>query len=289
MEHINKNAAMTVDVEDYFQVAAFDDVIPLEKWESYELRAADITLRMAEKFQQRGIKATFFILGWVAEKAPDMVPKLVDMGHEIASHGYWHQKADRQDPSTFFQDISAAKQLLEKQSGKAVLGYRAPSFSMGSHTPSHFDALAKAGYRYSSSTYPIKHDHYGDPSLPTSPYLMNTSCGELWEFPQSTISMKGKRLPVGGGGYFRLLPWKLYEKAISRYFDNSRAPYVFYFHPWECDPQQPRIKNASAKSRFRHYVNLNKMESKIDKLISRDDINWNTMASYFNAYQAGGE
>lgn len=276
-----RRAAMTVDVEDYFQVAAFDKIIPVTDWENYQLRAPHVTLRLAERFADRGIKATFFVLGWVAERSPSLVPTLQTMGHEIASHGYWHQKADRMDPETFYRDVLSAKRILEEQSGEAVLGYRAPSFSMGKHTQAHFDMLTEAGYAYSSSTYPVAHDHYGDPSLPIAPHCIDTENGPLWELPQSTIVLRGRQVPVGGGGYFRLLPWSLSRRAVSQFFTQRDFPYIFYCHPWECDPEQPRIPNAPLKSRFRHYVNLKKMEKKIYQLCALDGVQWETMRDIY--------
>lgn len=285
--HKVKEAIMTVDVEDYFQVAAFDNVIDVKNWDNYPLRATDVTRRLAAHFTEKGIRATFFLLGWVAEKDPGLVPALVEMGHEIASHGYWHQKADRQDPATFFQDVDAAKKCLEDQAGHAVIGYRAPSFSMGKHTPAHFSQLVKAGYHYSSSTYPISHDHYGDPTLPTHPHAIDTEDGTLMEFPQSTIMLGRRRLPIGGGGYFRLCPWSIYKKGIQTYWEQAESPYIFYFHPWECDPEQPRIANASLKSRFRHYINLSRMESKIHQLTALPDVTWISMQDAWMARNKG--
>lgn len=267
---------MSVDVEDYYQVAAFDKVISTEQWGSFESRVARSTGRVLEIFEKRGVKATFFTLGCVAEQNPQIVSDIVSAGHELASHGFAHQKADRQTREEFFEDITRAKELLENISGKQIVGYRAPSFSISEKNEWAFDELKRAGHLYSSSTYPVVHDHYGTPNWPKTPYFPVEG---LLELPQATIEKLGRTLPVGGGGYFRLFPYQLSKYFIKQFQQNNDHPYIFYFHPWEIDAGQPVIKGAGAKSQFRHRVNLSKMDSKIDAL-SRD-FEWTSIADAF--------
>lgn len=272
---INKKV-MTVDVEDYFQVAAFKDVIEPKDWDDYALRVADNTRKILAIFDENNVKATFFILGWVAERAPELVELIASKGHEIASHGYAHQKVFEQTPEQFRADLVKAKEILERISGQEVVGYRAPSFSIDKRCVWAFDILKETGHLYSSSTYPVVHDHYGTPDWPISAY--KTESG-LLEVPQSTIDIKGRRIPIGGGGYFRLFP-QILNNALLKEFDNQREqPYIFYFHPWEIDPGQPRIDGAPLKSKFRHYVNLSRMENKIRALCGLHE--WQTMKDVF--------
>lgn len=259
----NRLKAMTVDVEDYFQVAAFDKQIHPEQWGNYPLRVEANTHRILDLFAQTGAKATFFTLGWVAERVPALIQRIVQEGHELASHGYGHQKAFLQSRKEFESDVKSSKYLLEDISGHAVLGYRAPSFSIDKRNEWAFDVLKEAGYLYSSSTYPIAHDHYGTPDWPVAPYQLSNG---LWELPQATIDKWGRRIPVGGGGYFRLFPLALSNHLIRKFHEQHGHPYIFYFHPWEIDPLQPRIAQSSMKSAFRHYVNLSRMEGKIRAL-----------------------
>jgi polysaccharide deacetylase family protein (PEP-CTERM system associated) len=266
-----QNKIMTVDVEDYFQVAAFKDNIPVDKWDNYEYRAGERTRELLDVFSRHGVKATFFVLGWVAKKDPELIRRIVSEGHELASHGYWHQKAFEITRAEFKKDITIAKDVLEDISGERVIGYRAPSFSIDKRNEWAFDELASAGYLYSSSTYAVAHDHYGTPDWPTEPYKLDNG---LLELPQATIDIAGRRIPVGGGGYFRLLPLSLSKLFINQYEKQHNAPYIFYFHPWEIDHEQPRINDASMKSRFRHYVNLKRMKSKISAI--SEAYNWTT-------------
>tara|TARA_Y100000310_G_scaffold126785_1_gene125789 strand:- start:2166 stop:2999 length:834 start_codon:yes stop_codon:yes gene_type:complete len=272
---VNKKI-MTVDVEDYYQVAAFKDIITPSQWDEFPSRVAENTNKILDFFEENNVKATFFILGCVAEKEPELVKRIDALGHEVASHGYGHQKVFEQTPEEFKEDLVKAKRILESITGKAVLGYRAPSFSIDKRCEWAFDILKETGHVYSSSTYPVVHDHYGTPDWPIEAY--ETKSG-LLEIPQSTIDFRGKRLPIGGGGYFRLFP-QLLNKFLLSQFDKQRTqPYVFYFHPWEIDPEQPRIDKAPLKSKFRHYVNLSRMESKIKDLCKSHE--WQTMKETF--------
>lgn len=275
--------AMTVDVEDYFQVAAFENQVKVDDWGKFNLRSGDNTRKLLEMFSKHNVTSTFFMLGCVAERDPQLVKDIVAGGHELASHGYWHQKAFRQTPDAFFNDVDASKKLLEDLAGVEVKGYRAPSFSIDKRNEWAFDMLKKAGYTYSSSTYAVAHDHYGTPDWPTKPYMLDNG---LWELPQATIEKFGKRLPVGGGGYFRLFPLQLSQWFISQFHEQHDHPYIFYFHPWEIDPEQPKIDGASAKSRFRHYVNLGKMEKKIESLCRSRE--WGSIAETFDLPSLAG-
>jgi peptidoglycan-N-acetylglucosamine deacetylase len=256
-------AAMTIDIEEHFQVAAFDSLITPNEWDAMESRVVQSTMAALDVFERTSTQATFFILGWVAKRHPELVKRIVSMGHEVASHGFYHQKASGQTPEAFLADVRDAKALLEDLTGQAVHGYRAPSFSINQQNAWAFEALKEAGHRYSSSTYPVKHDHYGSFGWPTSPFA---PIDGLWELPQATVDMFGRRLPVGGGGYFRLFPYALSKALVNRFEQAHDHPYIFYFHPWEIDPEQPRIDGAGMKSKFRHYVNLGRMQGKVQAL-----------------------
>lgn len=271
-----KKFAMTVDVEEYFQVAAFDGVIDHQQWGTMKGRVAESTMKVLDIFSQNDVKATFFVLGIVARKHPELIKEIITRGHELASHGTNHQKADTQDYDVFYKDVKDAKSLLEDIGGREVIGYRAPSFSINNSNKWAFDALLEAGYIYSSSTYPVKHDHYGVPDWPRVPYQLENG---LIELPQSTVDMFGRMLPVGGGGYFRLAPYQLSRYFIKKFSSINESSYIFYFHPWEIDPGQPIVKGASLKSQFRHRVNLSRMERKIIQLSK--DFEWTTMRDAF--------
>lgn len=262
---------MSVDVEDYFQVAAFAERIPREDWERWPCRVEANVERILALFEDHGVKATFFTLGWVAERYPGLVRRISDNGHELASHGYGHQRASEMSRAAFRQDITRAKALLEDIAGVAVRGYRAPSFSIGHANLWALDELAAAGYAYSSSIYPIAHDHYGMPQAPRFPYRPER-CPQLLELPPTTVKLAGRNLPAAGGGFFRLLPYGISRRLIERVNRVEGQPCMFYFHPWELDPGQPRVAGASAKSRFRHYVNLQRMEGKLRRLLR--DFRW---------------
>ena len=268
--------ALSVDVEDYFQVSALAPVIDRASWEQRECRVVRNVERLLDLFAERGAHATFFTLGWVAERYPALVRRIVADGHELASHGYAHLRASDQTRDEFQQDVRRAKALLEDLSGHRVQGYRAPSFSIGESNPWAFDVLLDAGHRYSSSVYPMRHDHYGSPDSPRFPYDARPG---LREIPVTTTRMLGRNLPAGGGGYFRLAPYRLSRWAIRRVNAIDRQPAIFYMHPWEIDPGQPRIPGTCLKTRFRHYVNLDKTQSRLDRLLR--DFRWGRVDDVF--------
>ena len=269
---------MTIDVEDYFQVSAFASHIARESWDHMPCRVERNVDAILEILDERRAQATFFTLGWMAERYRDMVRNIVAQGHELASHGYAHQRATDQSPQEFYQDITRAKSLLEDIGGVAVQGYRAPSFSIGRTNLWAQSTLKKAGYRYSSSVYPIRHDHYGMPDAPRFAFYPEGADG-LLELPVTTVSLFNRNLPAGGGGYFRLLPYSVSRWCLRRVNTVDRQPCIFYFHPWEIDPGQPRQKNISVKTRFRHYVNLSSMERRIRALCK--DFHWDRIDRLF--------
>lgn len=268
--------ALTIDVEDYFQVSAFAPHIKRSDWNSSECRVTGNVERILELLDNRQIKATFFTLGWVAERYPGIVRRIVKDGHELASHGYSHERASDQEEEVFFSDIWRAKCILEDLSGVEVKGYRAPSFSIGVNNLWAFDCLARAGYSYSSSIYPIRHDHYGMPDAPRFTHDVNS---KLVEIPVTTVRVFNRNFPSSGGGYFRLLPYALSRWMLSRVNKIDKKPAIFYFHPWEIDLNQPRIGGISSKTRFRHYVNIAKMEAKLERLLK--DFKWGRMDEVF--------
>ena len=270
--------AMTCDVEDYFQVSAFAPYIDRASWPARECRVEANMDRILALFERTGVRATFFTLGWIAERYPNVVKRIVAGGHELASHGYGHLRDSDQTRAEFDNDIRSAKALLEDIGGQEVLGYRAPSFSIGRDNLWALDALLEAGYRYSSSIYPVQHDHYGMPEAPRFAFYPNGTDG-LLEVPISTVQMMGRNLPVGGGGYFRLLPYALSRWMMAKVNQDDRQPALFYFHPWEIDTEQPRPEGVGAKSRFRHYVNIERMESRIEALAR--DFAWDRMDRIF--------
>ncbi|PIX95822.1 MAG: polysaccharide deacetylase family protein [Hydrogenophilales bacterium CG_4_9_14_3_um_filter_63_34] len=262
---------MSVDVEDYFQVGAFEHTIARETWERWPCRVEANIERILALFARHDLRATFFTLGWIAERYPGVVRAIVAGGHELASHGHGHQRVHDLSPAAFREDVMRARKLLEDLSGMAVAGYRAPSFSIGRANLWALDVLAEAGYQYSSSIYPIAHDHYGSPEAPRFPYRPE-SCPALLEMPPTTVLLAGRNLPAAGGGYFRLLPYAASRWLIGRVNRLEGRPTMFYFHPWEVDPAQPRVAGAPLKSRLRHYVNLDRMEDKLDRLCN--DFRW---------------
>lgn len=275
---------MTVDVEDYFQVSAFEGTIDYRDWEHLPCRVEDNTNRILDLFAENGVYATFFMLGWVAERYPRLVRRIVESGHELASHGYSHVRVTQQQPHDFSDDISRTKALLEDIAGCEVLGYRAASYSIVAKTLWAHDLLQEAGYRYSSSIYPIRHDLYGIPDAPRFAYRHREQ--GLLEIPITTVSLFNTNLPCGGGGYFRLLPYRLSRWAMNRVIHKDGESCVFYFHPWEIDPQQPRQAGIGWKTRFRHYLNLGRMQSRIERLLA--DFNWDRMDRiYLGAGKAG--
>ena len=269
--------ALTVDVEDYFQVSAMAPHIARDSWDAQPCRVERNVQRLLMLFAQHRAHATFFTLGWVAERYPQLVRDIVAGGHELASHGYGHLRASEQSPADFTQDVRRAKALLEDIGGRVVQGYRAPSFSIGHGNPWAFDVLLQAGYRYSSSVYPVQHDHYGMPDAPRFPYAARPG---LTEIPITTTRMLGRNLPAGGGGYFRLAPYKLSRWALRRVNAIDRRPAIFYMHPWEIDPGQPRVAGTNLKTRFRHYVNLSRTEARLGRLLS--DFKWGRVDEVFD-------
>jgi polysaccharide deacetylase family protein (PEP-CTERM system associated) len=270
--------ALTIDVEDYFQVSAFAPYIRRNEWDSRECRVERNVDRILEMLATQGTHATFFTLGWVAERYPQLIHRIVAGGHELASHGYGHQRASDLSPAEFLEDVSRAKKILEDLGGAPVLGYRAPSFSIGTGNLWAFDSLAQAGYRYSSSVYPIKHDHYGMPDSPRFAYKLPSG---LIEVPVTTVRMGQRNLPSSGGGYFRLLPYPVSRWLLRRVNREDRQAAVFYFHPWEIDAGQPRVAGIDAKTRFRHYVNIPRMEGRLQQLLA--DFRWGRMDQIFLA------
>lgn len=273
--------ALTVDVEDYFQVSALASAIRREDWNSIPCRVErnmDLLFRI---FSENDARATFFVLGWIAERYPQMVKRIVAEGHELASHGYGHLRATDQTPEEFLIDIRSAKRILEDISCVEVRGYRAPSFSIGESNPWAFDCLLEAGYAYSSSIYPVRHDHYGVPDAPRFPYWSRNG---LLEIPITTVHALGRNYPAGGGGYFRLLPYALSKMAIAKVNRDDRNPAIFYMHPWEVDPGQPRVPGTSLKTRFRHYVNLSRTEARLRQLTT--DFHWDRVDCAFAKYLA---
>lgn len=270
--------AMTVDVEDYFQVSAFAAHIPRESWESIPCRVERNIDRILILLDEKQTKATFFTLGWIAERYPAMVKRIVSNGHELASHGWAHQRVSDQKPPEFLDDIVRSKALLEDISGQKILGYRAPSFSIGNDTLWALDLLEEAGYRYSSSIYPIQHDHYGMPNAPRFAFYPKNN-GGLLELPVTTVRLFKRNIPAGGGGYFRLWPYTFSHWLLQRVNHLEKHSAIFYFHPWEIDYEQPRQKGINAKTRFRHYFNLRHMEKRV-KALTRD-FSWDRMDRIF--------
>lgn len=268
--------AMTIDVEDYFQVSAFSPYIRRDTWDSRPCRVERNVGRILEMLARHETRATFFTLAWIAERFPQVVRDIVANGHELASHGYGHQRASELSPEAFRRDVRSAKDILEQLGGVAVKGYRAPSFSIGKQNLWAFDELLDAGYAYSSSVYPIAHDHYGMPDSPRFAYEVRPG---LLEVPISTCKLMDRNLPSSGGGYFRLLPYAASRWLISRVNRDDQAAAVFYFHPWEIDVDQPRVPGIDLKTRFRHYVNIGKTEQRIDRLLA--DFSWGRMDDIF--------
>lgn len=268
--------ALTIDVEDYFQVSALAPYIPRESWEGIACRVEANVERILALLQEKQVHATFFTLGWIAERYPALVKRIVAAGHELASHGYGHLRASDQSRAEFLQDIVRAKSLLEDLAGVAVQGYRAPSFSIGAGNLWALDCLEEAGYRYSSSIYPVAHDHYGMPD--SSRFVFQPRPG-LLEIPPTTVRWAGRNWPASGGGWFRLLPYALSRRLIEHVNQHDGQSAVFYFHPWEIDAGQPRVPGVSLKTRFRHYVNLEHMAGKIERLVG--DFAWDRMDRIF--------
>jgi polysaccharide deacetylase family protein (PEP-CTERM system associated) len=259
--------ALTVDVEDYFHVSAFADTISRSEWDARPLRVENNTRRLLDLFGRTDVKATFFVLGWVAERLPSLVGDIAAHGHEVACHGYSHQLVYNQTPQVFRDETHRARDLLEDIVQHPVRGYRAASYSITAQSRWALDILAEAGFTYDSSIFPVHHDRYGIPGTPQHPYTLDTPAGhKLVEFPLSTVNLLGMRLPIAGGGYFRLYPYAFSRFGLGQ-INRGGRPFIFYLHPWEVDPQQPRVR-AGRLSRFRHYNNLHRCEARLQRLLA---------------------
>lgn len=287
--------ALTIDVEDYFQIYAFSKSVRFKDWPLYECRVERNTNKILNILAEWGVRGTFFILGWVAEKYPQLVREIAEQGHEIASHGYSHELVRNQTPEEFRLDVAKTKEILENVTGREILGYRASTYSITKETSWALRILAEEGYRYDSSIFPVLHDVYGFPEAPRFPFRVNFNDmqkyskslsllkgrewdegHDFWEFPVSTVRFLGRNIPVSGGGYFRLFPYWFIKKSLSSINETEKRPFVFYLHPWEFDPEQPRVKGVPLKSKFRTYLNLQKVECRFGKLLH--DFKFDTMA-----------
>ncbi|ABI59156.1 XrtA system polysaccharide deacetylase [Nitrosomonas eutropha] len=270
--------ALTIDVEDYFQVSAFAQYIPRSSWDNLPCRVERNIDRILMVLDEHKIKATFFTLGWIAERYPSMVKRIVENGHELASHGYAHHRVTELSRKQFYDDITRSKALLEDIGNQSVWGYRAPSFSIRGDNLWALECLEEAGYRYSSSVYPVKHDHYGMPDAPRFAFNPENAPG-LLELPVTTVRLFGRNFPAGGGGYFRLFPYAISRWFLQRVNMIDLQPAIFYFHPWEIDPDQPRQTGINFKTHFRHYLNLGRMEKRLNALTQHFE--WGRMDQIF--------
>ena len=288
--------ALTIDVEDYFQVHAFSNVIKYESWDNYKCRIEDNTCRLLEILNefpktsplksQNSVKATFFILGWIAERYPHLIKEISLQGHEIASHGYNHKVIYHQTKEEFRNDIRKSKAILEDITGIEIIGYRAPSYSITNKSRWAFEVLIEEGFEYDSSIFPVRHDFYGMPNAPRFPFIVSLNGNSSFEFsmvnhesgtglnsksiiefPTSTIRILGQNLPISGGGYFRLFPFHFTKRSLMKINRQEKKPFMFYIHPWELDPEQPKIRGTGFRSKFRHYNNLDKTEMRFKKLL----------------------
>jgi len=276
--------AMSIDVEDYFHVAALSGVIRPDQWDTLPSRVERNTERLLALFEKHQVKATFFVLGWVAERFPALIRKLSDHGHEIASHGYSHQLIYSQTQDVFREETLRSKALLEDITGKVVEGYRAASYSITRESLWALDILSEAGFTWDSSIFPIRHDRYGIPGSPSAPYSIETSSGAvIREFPLTTAHIMGLSIPAAGGGYFRQFPYPVFSYLFRNASGFGARPQMFYLHPWEIDPEQPRYNNASWFSRFRHYTNLDKCHDRLERLL--EDFRFGTVSESYNAYE----
>jgi len=268
---------MTVDVEDYFQVSAFENHVCRTTWLDFDRRVESNTDRILELFDEKSVKGTFFTLGWIAERHPEMVRRIVENGHELASHGWDHRRVTSQEPKDFRNDVVKTRVLLEDVSGRVVKGYRAASYSIGAENLWALDVLADAGYEYSSSIVPIRHDHYGMPDAPR--FAFRAAENRILEIPISTIPIMKRNINCGGGGWFRFFPYAFTRWALKQVNEREQSACIFYFHPWEIDEHQPKIDDLGHKTRFRHYINLHKTHSRLEQLL--DDFSWGRMDEIF--------
>ena len=271
--------AMTVDVEDYFQVSAFDNVVSRARWDTFESRVSDNTDRLLELFNRANVRSTFFVLGWVAERFPALVRRIADLGHEVASHGYNHQLVYTLTPRQFRDDVRASKAVIEDAAGVRVVGYRAPSYSVIESSLWALDVLIEEGFVYDSSIFPIHHDRYGIPDSPRHPYVLWRDGGSILEVPGSTVRLGRVNLPIGGGGYFRHFPYAWTKWGIDRVNRIERQPVTFYTHPWELDPDQPRLQVRTA-TRVRHYRGLGRTADRLARLLR--DFRFDSVTSALN-------
>ena len=261
--------ALTIDVEDYYQVSGFERDIRREDWDSFPSRVVQNTRRILALLGRRRVMATFFVLGWVANRFPGLVREIDEAGHEIGSHSYWHRLVYDLTPNEFRDDLCRSRDVLQDITGKPVTSYRAPSFSITSQSLWALDVLVKEGFKIDASVFPIRHHRCGIPNAPCRPYVHETKSGSLWEFPASVAQIAKANIPVSGGGYFRLLPYYISSRLLQRINSRLNQPFIFYLHPWELDPQQPRVNVSTRAMRFRHYVNLASTESKLNHLLAQ--------------------
>ena len=260
--------AFSVDVEDYFQVSGFENDIGRDDWDRHESRVVPNTQRVLDLLARHNVRATFFVLGWTAERHPELVRQIHDAGHEIGSHSYWHRLVYDLTPEEFRADLRKSREALEAACGATVTAYRAPSFSITRRSLWALDILAEEGFQIDSSIFAVHHDRYGIPDANPRLHRRTLPAGELWEFPPPVVRLPGVNLPVGGGGYFRLYPFRWTSHCLAR-IERAGHPFVVYVHPWELDPEQPRLPAGTRLSRFRHYVNLHRTERKLDALLRR--------------------
>jgi len=280
--------ALTVDVEDYFQVSAFANQIDMKDWPNWPLRVEQNTHALLELFEKKNVRATFFVLGWVAERCPELIRTIHKSGHEVASHGMTHQLVYNQKPEVFREETFRSKQLIEDIIGEAVYGYRAASYSVTPRSLWALETLIDAGFTYDSSIFPVHHDRYGMPGAPLNIHTAQTNNGKsLIEFPLTSAKFINGRLPVAGGGYFRIYPYFFSKLMLKRAAAEIKQPFIFYLHPWEIDPEQPRVPNSSALSRFRHYTNLSRCLPRLEKLIG--DFDFTTVKDVIDSYQKSHE
>lgn len=267
--HDRFDAAFTVDVEDYFQVAAFEREITREQWDDFPCRVVPNTQRILALLKRRQVRGTFFVLGWIADRFPDLVLEIHSQGHEVGSHGYWHRRIYEQSAEDFRADLRRSREAIATVIGAQPSVYRAPTFSITSQTPWALSILAQEGFQVDSSIFPIHHDRYGIAGAPRELHQQQTDAGPIWEFPPTVARFGRLNVPVSGGGYFRLFPLRMTTYCLARTARRSIQPLMFYIHPWEVDPDQPRLADGSRFSRFRHYVNLRTTEAKLDRLLQR--------------------
>jgi polysaccharide deacetylase family protein (PEP-CTERM system associated) len=269
--------AMTVDLEEYFQVSAFERHIDPERWDRMPSRVEHSIDRILTLFELWGVRATFFTLAYIARRHPQTIRRIAAAGHEIASHGMRHVRVTNQDRRAFQADVTQARTILQDTTGQPVIGYRAASYSIGADNLWALDVLAEAGYLYSSSIYPVRHDRYGMPQAPRFPFRLQT--GGILEIPATSVEVAGRRLPCGGGGFFRLYPYLFSRWALRRVNRRDGRPGLFYFHPWEVDPKQPRVPQLDLRTRIRHYLNLKRVEPRLRRLLT--DFRWDRMDRVF--------